>query len=410
MADFRQELRPASFRGIAFEMVDDDGAGARRVVTHEFPGRDEPFHEDLGAAVRSFSFRAVVIGDGYVARAAALEQAFLQAGAASLVHPHYGDIQVVVKDARRAHTISAIGQVEFSVTVEKQGADGGIGAMNDTARKLSFTSDAMFDLVQPDFLSGLAQGSFPSFVEVDGIYRLNSLMANARNVFRLNGLRGLTALPIFDALGLQAVTQVVDLFKGVVGSARPREVPIIGAPPAVVAENAAPVKTLGALVRVASESADSPIVSDSPSRRAIVTNAQAVTTLVQTVTLAAAVGVARYASYDSRELAIETRDLLAGGLSELRDRQLVSGLMPAWRATTDAMVAVTEDINERIGRLPRTVRVKGNAVRPSLALANRLYGDDPTVLFARAADIVKRNGVAHPGFVGARALEVLIDG
>lgn len=410
MADFRSELRSASFRGLAFEMVDDDSAGGRRIVTHEFPGRDEPFHEDLGASVRAFSFRAVVIGSGYVASAEALEKAFLQAGAGTLTHPHYGEIQVVVKDCRRAHANTAIGSVEFNVSVERYSASGGITVLGDTARKLTFTSDSMFDLANTDFMGSIAQGLFPSFVTADGISRLGSFLSLARDIFRFNGLAGMGDLPTFGALDAGAADQVATLFKGVVNTARPQEVPIVGSVPVVAATNPEPVKLMRALVKVADSDVDSPIVPSSPSRQAMVTNATAISTLIKTHALAAAAGVARYATYDSRDQAIDTRDLLADSLSSLRDRQLTAGLIPAWRASTSVLVAVTEDINERIGRLPRTVKVQGSSVRPSLAIANRLYGDDSSIIFDRAADIVKRNGISHPGFVGAKPLEVLIDG
>ena len=410
MTDFRTDLRPASFRGIAFEMVDDDSAGGRRIVTHEYPGRDDPYHEDLGAAVRAFTFRAVIIGPGYVGSANALEQAFLQAGAGTLIHPHYGEIQVVVKDSRRAHANTTIGAVEFSVSVERYSATGGITVLGDTARKLTFTSDSMFDLANTDFLGSLAQGLFPSFVTADGISRLTGFLSKARDIFRFNGLEGLLDLPNFDALDANSADQVAALFKGVVNTARPQEVPIVGSVPVVTAINPEPVKLMRALVKVADINVDSPIVPSSPSRQAMVTNASAITNLVKTHALAAACGVARYATYDSREEAIGTRDVMADSLSALRDRQLVAGLMPAFRATTNVLVAVTEDINERIGRLPGTVKVKGSAVRPSLAIANRLYGDNLSIIFDRAADIVKRNNIPHPGFVGVKPLEVLVDG
>jgi prophage DNA circulation protein len=357
----------------------------------------------------TLGIRAVVIGGGFVARADALEKAFKQGGLGTLIHPHYGEVQVVVKDVRRAHAITSIGAVEFSVLVERSSATGGISVLGDTARKLSFASDSMFDLANTDFLGSLAQGLFPSFVTADGISRLTSFLSLARDIFRHHGLNSLSRLPNIGALNGDAASQVATLFQGVVSSARPQEVPVVGTVP-LSTSTASPIKLMRALVSVANTDMDSPIVPSSPSRAAIVTNATAISTLVQTHALAAAGGVARYASYDSREQAVDIRDTLAESLISLRERQLIGGSIPAWRASTGVLVAVTEDINERIGRLPRTVKVKGNTVRPSLAIANRIYGDDASVIFSRADDIVKRNRIPHPGFVGVKPLEVLIDG
>lgn len=409
MVDFRTELRPASFRGISFEIADDDSAGGRRWVTHEYPGRDEPDHEDMGAAVRAFSVRAVVIGSGYVSRAAALEKAFLQAGAGTLIHPHYGELQVVVKDCRRQHSVTTIGAVEFSVSVERYTANAGISVVGDTARKLSFASDSMFDLANTDFLGSLAEGLFPSFVSADGISRLTGFLTMARDIFRYNGLKGISHIPQITAVDAGAADQVATLFKGIISTARVEPTPIVGRA-AAQPINADPVRLMRALVNVANSNTDSPIVPSSPSRAAIVQNADAISTLVKTHALAAAAGVARYATYDSREQAKASRDTMADSLISLRERQLVNGSIPAWRATTGALVAITEDINERIGRLPLTVKVQGNTVRPSLAVANRIYGDDASVIFERSDDIVKRNRIAHPGFVSVKPLEVLVDG
>lgn len=408
MIDFRTELRAASFRGIAFEIVDDDITSGRRIVTHEYPGRDEPYHEDMGASVYAFSIRAVVIGSGYVARADALEKAFLQKGPGTLIHPHYGEVQVIVKECRRQHNITSVGAVEFGVSVERYTTTGGISVVSDTARKLTSTSTAMYGLANSDFLGSLAQGLFPDFVSADGVSRLNGLLAQARDIFRNHGLGGFTDLPNITALNSDAADQVAVLFQGVISTARPLDVPIVGSSTVAPPINS-PVTLMRALTKVADTNADADIASSTPSRAAIVTNASAISNLVKTHALAAAGGVARYATYVSREQAISTRDMMGDGLSSLRDRQLIAGQMPAFRATTDVMVAVTEDINERIGRLPRTVKVQSRDVRPSIALAHRLYGDDPSVIFSRADDIVKRNHISHPGFIGVKPLEVLLN-
>ena len=56
-----QNLRPASFRGVAFDVAESAGrSGGRAIVTHEFPLRDLPFNEDLGAATHTYEIDAVL--------------------------------------------------------------------------------------------------------------------------------------------------------------------------------------------------------------------------------------------------------------------------------------------------------------------------------------------------------------
>lgn len=418
MVDFREELRPASFRGIAFELVDDDVRGGRRLVTHEYPGRDEPSHEDMGGQVRAFSFRAYVIGSGFVARALALEEAFLQGGVGTLIHPHYGELRVHIRDCMRQHSISEIGSAAFNVSVEKAGADsGGLSVLDDTARKLTDASDGMFDRVGEDFLQSLAKGVFPSFVTEDGLGRVQSFISAAQGVFANYGLSGgfssfdVDSLLSYTGLNSSLVSSLISLFRDTAATARPQAASVIGSTTSSVeAENPDQVKLVKALASLSDTSMDIDNTSSSPSRIAIAQNAAAITTFMQTNTLAAAGTAARYATYESREQAMEVRDLLADKLVTLRARQLTDGLLPAARATTDMLVAVSEDINEQLGRLPRTIRIQSKSVRPSLAIAYRLYGSDPSIVFDRADDIVSRNRIAHPGFVGVKPVEVLIDG
>lgn len=287
MVDFRSELRPASFRGLSFHVADDDAGFGRRIVTHEYPGRDEPGHEDLGQTPRSFSMQIVVIGAGYVANAKALEAAFLQPGPGTLIHPHYGEMQVVVKDVRRTHSGSAIGEVGFSAAFERTTSVQSVTALNDTARNLGFASSNLFDIASLDFSSSLASGLFPAFVAETGIGQLQSFLSYAQSLFRHNGLSNLLGAFSFTGLNSGTGDDVAKLFKGVASTVKPQVVPVVGSLSST-ATLTEPVNLIRALVGVANHSVDSPIVASGPSRAAIVTNASAISTLFKTSALAAA--------------------------------------------------------------------------------------------------------------------------
>ncbi len=408
MPDFRAELRPASFRGLSFHMESDDTNSGRRIVTKQAPGRDEPFHEDLGQLPLAFNIQAVIIGGGFVARAAALEAAFLQKGPGTLLHPHYGEVQVVVKEMRRAHSKDTIGEVGFSVSFERYSSTAGLSVLGDTGRQMSLMSGRMFDLASVDFNSALASGILPGFVDLHGLGVLGEFLTFAQDAFRYSGLSYRLNPSNFTSLRGTTGDQVAALFSGIVSNMRPGITPIIGTP-AAPTNTDSPLQTMRALVQVANHDVQTNITPTSPSRAAMISNADAVSTLVKTSALAAAGGVARYVQYESREQALSTRNMMSDSLQELRERQLTAGYMPAWQASTDMLVAVTEDVTTRIGRLPRTVNVASSVVRPSLAVANRLYGDDSSIIFERATDIAKRNRVAHPGFVAPRPMEVLLN-
>ena len=63
---WRDNLVPASFRGAGFQVDNTEAPIAgRRVAVHEYPGRDEPFVEDLGRRTKRWEIEAFVVGDDY---------------------------------------------------------------------------------------------------------------------------------------------------------------------------------------------------------------------------------------------------------------------------------------------------------------------------------------------------------
>lgn len=89
---WRENLRPASFRGARF-FVDVAGQqGGRRQVGYEFPKRDKPYAEDMGRRGRRFSVQAYVIGPDYTDARDVLIAAMEQEGPGLLVRPTFGEI------------------------------------------------------------------------------------------------------------------------------------------------------------------------------------------------------------------------------------------------------------------------------------------------------------------------------
>ena len=91
---WKDNLRPASFRGVSFFVDTSSITTGRRVAVHEFPDRDNPFPEDLGKVSRSFTVEAHIIGDDYFEVKTALISAFEQKGTGELVHPYFGTLEV----------------------------------------------------------------------------------------------------------------------------------------------------------------------------------------------------------------------------------------------------------------------------------------------------------------------------
>src|SRR6185437_9361631 len=97
---WRDNLRPGSFRGVAFLI--DTGVSTqigRRGQLHEYPLRDLPWAEDLGRRARRFAVNCLVIGSDYMTARDQLIAALEARGPGTLVHPYYGTMRVSVVDA-----------------------------------------------------------------------------------------------------------------------------------------------------------------------------------------------------------------------------------------------------------------------------------------------------------------------
>lgn len=89
-----EQLRPASFRDIPFEVDTVEWTAGDNVVLREYPFQDLPTVFRMGAAAEELKFSAYVIGNNYHLRRAALMDALT--GAGLLIHPTAGAMRVFV--------------------------------------------------------------------------------------------------------------------------------------------------------------------------------------------------------------------------------------------------------------------------------------------------------------------------
>lgn len=112
---WRDKLKQASFRNVKFETEHHSIGGGRRVASHEYPNRDVPYVEDMGAKQRTFSLNAFVIGSDYMDRRDALIRVLEMKGPGLLVHPYLGSITVMVDTYSMEETSSEGGMARFSI-------------------------------------------------------------------------------------------------------------------------------------------------------------------------------------------------------------------------------------------------------------------------------------------------------
>lgn len=109
-------LYKGSFRGAEFLFTSVDTSRGRKLAVHEFPNKNNRYVEDLGAELSTITITAIVHGAFYEEKRNRLQVALDQPGIGILVHPFYGNINVVVQPYTVTEDINDIGAAKFQMT------------------------------------------------------------------------------------------------------------------------------------------------------------------------------------------------------------------------------------------------------------------------------------------------------
>lgn len=162
---WRSRLQAASFRGVPFEVDNEEAEFGRRVQVHEYPNRDKPFTEDLGRATRRITINAYLIGDDYPEKRDRLIAAAEAEGAATLVHPYYGEMKGNVDGTIRVLHSNQEGRMcrvtfQFVESGELSFPASGVA----TGDKLSSSADSLVDRLS-DSLGGFSLDGLSDFLQ-----------------------------------------------------------------------------------------------------------------------------------------------------------------------------------------------------------------------------------------------------
>jgi len=379
----------ASFRGVPFEVDTSERGGGRRGVTNEYPFRDEPFREDLGRAVRTFTVEGHVIGPEYLTARdrliAALESPF---GPGQLAHPYYGTRNVVVTAFRIRESATEGGLARFSIDFEESpAAPVQPAATVDRPVVLRSQAATARAAVRAEFTSTYAPGVHPES------------LAGALS----------SAAGAVDAV-LQASGQSV---QEAAASAK-RAAAVAANAAALVTSGAETADALAELYSAASGLTSSAMLAtysanlgQRPSgvtvnRVAERENFDAIQRLSQRLAVVRAAELALDEVFPDYGSAVATRDSIV----ELLDEQAALAEDAAYTALVELRAALVNAVPGFESGLPRLVTYTPPETAPSLVLAWRLYR---SVTLER--DVLARNRIPNPMFVvGGTPLEVLSDG
>ncbi len=391
-----------SFRGVPFVTRDHEKSGGQRIAQHEYPDADLPVLEFMGRKGNSFSLNCHIIGDAYPAGANALEDALEVRAIGTLIHPWKGSMQVGVPDWSRSDSTSEGGMAVFAITFLESGLPAVPQPAADTAAKAKSSADKAAASASTQFSKKFSVAKATAFVEKAAADVVKYAAIATRIQAGLMGGIGPALRMLQDNLGLFGITDVLVRQALDLGVATVQLVQILGT---LTDSVDARISAFTALLGFGDDLP--PVNGDTPARQLQRDNQAA---FVQLVNLAAAAELVRAvadADFASYQEAVAVRDAAADRLDALRFRQADAGDDDGAAAYDDLRGALVRDVTARGGTLARLQAYTPAATEPALVIAYRLYGD-PSSVEARAAEIVARNGVTHPGFVpGGVPLQVI---
>lgn len=412
MTTWRDQLQPASFRGVRFEVDSDSSPAGRRTQTHEFVQRDQPFVEDLGRQTREFKFAAFVIGADCYTKRDALLAALDKPGPGELVHPQFGKLNVTAGDCSVSHERREGGMVRFDLVFIEAGEKGFPVGTPNTSRQLIKAKRGLLDMAGDKFTEAM------SLVNA-GRAKMNALQTALAVPFNVaqgyfgEAMRAVGSVTGFADKLVATPAGFLGLFSSLGGGAS-----------GLFSRFSSYAGTLQSLLgksRSARELSSSYAYAGDSTTRQVAVAAQRLVrdaVLVQIADEAAAMPV------PAPPLAPPAAPALDQQVAQPIERAEVPVTTDvlAVRAEIDAAfwaAALDEADHDRFEQLEATrkalyrhltavatagvklVEVKPTAQVPALVLAYRRFGDA-----SRAGEIVTRNRIRHPGFVPPVTLQV----
>lgn len=393
-AAWRRSLRPASFRGVGFKVDTSDQDTGRRAVTHEFPGRDVPYTEDLGRKARTYGVEGYVLGPDYMPARDALLAACEAEGPGRLVTPWSGEVLVVCTGCRLRESKTDGGMATFSLTFSEAGEAASPSGTAKPGALASSRADSALDSSDGALDRDLALDGQPEPVLRDtlgtiqhvanGVRKIRSIVADPQGwAMHLALIDGMSVAQLASAVPSDLMRPMFadgDSLSASAYTSRSREMLTLAAsaPAVSVPEGAGTMRTTSAK------------------------NAQAIADYQRRAATAEAARSAALSTPASRADAATLRDGVTDAVDSVLDGATDDGVYSSF---TDLQIATVKALAESAGSAPDVVTVRQSTVAPSLVVAHRTVAD-------RAApevetEILARNRVRHPGFVPPGKLEVL---
>lgn len=386
---WKERFLQASFRGVDFFITSHKYKSGRRLAEHTFPNVDDTHQEDMGRKKREIGFSAYIVNADYFDKRDKLVAALEKEGPGPLVHPYLGTMDVRVEGFEFTETSKEGRVVRFDISMVRIPEAALVSVVVNTASDIAAVKLAFELSLLAEFISkyaaimGTVNGLVSAIVDymdkaIDAVAGAKKLLGPIAEFKRLIS----TVKGKLIALALQGQDLGNEILRLVDFGNDPgdRDFPPTN-----------PREQFDEMVALFEPSTDSsslpPELKDAPD-----SPIKLISELFAAAAVLSAVGIISEIEFKTVEEANEVRDTLFAQLDVLNMNPTTSDDLI--KAIQDTRRAVMADLDLRILDLTNQITVSLYEATPSIVIAHQVDG-----VLDYEEEIVKRNGVRHPGFV-----------
>lgn len=413
MSDWRSKLRPASFKGVNFQVEAHDNESGRRAHVHEYPNKNVPYAEDMGGVSEAFVIEGFVIGDDYIEKRDALKEACNSYGPGTLIHPSQGTKQVICTGCRISERFTEGRMARFSLSFIDAGEQAFPASAIDYKDQVSDLADKTESSAISSFLSRFSIKGLPTDVAKSIAGVASSFSTNALGSLELanSKVSGIKNVINTGTSAIDTITNVAHTMSDTADNA----LNILKTPSVFATRVSSCMSVFNSVLPARdairqTKSTTSLGVAEQTARINPNTpkGANQIEMMQQVAVLTQRVGIANQAKTISSiefESSAEAQEIMDDFIEQVEEQILleVPSDDASLQSLKDLRAVLVKDIANTIKKLPEVKNIKLSEATPSVVLAYDLYED-----INRSSEIVGRNKIRNPGFIpNGKQIEVL---
>lgn len=409
---WRDELLPASFRGISFLIPQATVPVGMKGQLHEFPQRDEPYFEQLGKQSQVHRLTIWIIGDDCFERRDKFLEAIQTPGAGELVHPWLGRMQVKAGEAELTHDYQQGGMVSMLVTFYPDTPLKFPVARVNTQQQVVKASESMWESALARYKAAMAkvdqarlglarlrnnlsvvytviQRQFAPFVAV-----FANLTGLAQSIMNAPGSLSALFSSYFSDFSVQDYLGNDSSYRNTVATASQQ---------AEAVSSINTVSTIGGVDSAAASKATADLVQDALLVQiALIVSEMPIASQPVSTDTTPSVDQQAVQPFERPEVPVADDVLgLRDGLNEAMLEASLKADSAHYLVLNTLRQTIVKHLTAVAASGVRLVEITPPETLSALVLAYRRFGDA-----TRESEVVERNRIHHPGFVPARSIKI----